>query len=331
LQRSDTILAVTKVGPVAWLGYVAVRAVFAIMQMFPIDWNLRTARILARVWPVLWPRHRQRALAHLCVAFREQSLRCLTRIADQCLASWTMFAVEVICLPRLVTPETWSRHIQLRDFDEALRLLLSGKGVILVTGHYGSFELMGHLLACLGFNVAAVMRPLDNAYINRFIVDSRRTHGLTLLDKKGAMQSAEQLLTDGALLAFIGDQDAGRKGLFVDFFGQPASTYKSIGILALATGAPIVVGYARRLGNAARYEVGVQRIIRSEEWEARDDPLKWITQAYTSAIESFVREAPEQYLWIHRRWKSQPGRKRDSAALSAPINLAPERAKERVG
>lgn len=313
-----------KAGTVAWLMYVAVRAVFAIMQMFPIDWNLRTARILARVWPVILPRHRQRALAHLCSAFADSPRSQLSRLADQCLASVTMFAVEAICLPRLINAQNWSRHVHLRDFDEALRLILSGKGVILVTGHYGSFELVGHLLACLGFNVTAVMRPLDNSYINRFIVDSRRTHGLTLLDKKGAMQSAEQLLADGAMLAFIGDQDAGRKGLFVDFFGQPASTYKSIGLLAMATGAPIVVGYARRLGDRARYEVGVERIIRQQDWESRNDPLAWITQAYTSAIESFVHEAPEQYLWIHRRWKSKQGSRRAvaSGATSPPAQPA---------
>ncbi|MGB2984802.1 MAG: lysophospholipid acyltransferase family protein, partial [Phycisphaerae bacterium] len=185
-------------------------------------------------------------------------------------------------------------------------VFLSGRGVILVTGHYGTFEVTGHLLAALGFDVAAIMRPLDNVYLNRFVVHSRRTHGLALLDTKGAMGGAEEILKEGKLLAFIGDQDAGRKGLFVDFFGQPASTYKSIGLLAMSSRCPIVVGYARRRGNVAQYDVGVQRIIYPYEWEPQDDPLRWITQAYTTAIEEMVCEAPDQYLWIHRRWKSKP-------------------------
>jgi KDO2-lipid IV(A) lauroyltransferase len=157
------------------------------------------------------------------------------------------------------------------------------------------------------------MRPLDNVYLNEFVVKTRRTHGLTLLDKKGAMTAAEGVIRQGSLLAFIGDQDAGRKGLFVDFFGRPASTYKSIGLLAMATGAPIIVGYARRRGNSPRYDIGVQRIIRPEEWERQDDPLRWITETYTSAIESIAREDPEQYLWIHRRWKSKPGSRRKAS------------------
>lgn len=296
-----------KSGPAAWLFYLAVRTVFALLQIFPIDWNLRTARSLARLWPRLMPRHRNRAIQHLAGAFPEHVRPSqIAAMADRCLENVAMFAVEVICLPRLLNAFTWSRYIELRQFDEALKLILNGKGVILVTGHYGSFEVPGHLLACLGFDVVAVMRPLDNVYLNRFIVRTRRTHGLTLLDKKGASADAEASLSEGRLLAFIGDQDAGRKGLFVDFFGRPASTYKSIGLLAMATGCPVVVGYARRLGRKARYEVGVQRIIRPEEWEHTGDPLRWITQAYTTAIEEIVRRAPEQYLWIHRRWKSQP-------------------------
>jgi len=294
-------------GPVAWLVYIAVRIVFAIMQVFPVDWNLRTARVLARIWARIMPRHRQRAVTHLRQTLGDQytpeQIQCL---ADRCLESVTMFAVEAICLPRLINAFTWSRYIRLVDFDDALRVFLEGRGAVLVTGHYGSFEVLGHLLAALGFETVAVMRPLDNAYLNAFIVSSRRTHGLTLLDKKGAAGEAEQRLRDGSLVGFIGDQDAGRKGIFVDFFGQPASTYKSIGLLAMAAEVPIIVGYARRLGNVARYDVGVQRIIRPREWQSQDDPLRWITQEYTSAIEAFVREAPQQYLWIHRRWKSQP-------------------------
>ncbi len=266
------------------------------------------------------PRHYDRAVAHLTAALGDRyNIQQIRRMAQRCLESVTMFAVEVICLPRMLTASSWSRYVRLTDFDDALDLILSGRGLILVTGHYGSFELMGHLLANLGLDVAAVMRPLDNVYLNRFVVVSRRTHGLALLDKKGAMARAEELLREGALLCFIGDQDAGRKGLFVDFFGRPASTYKSIALLAISTNAPVVVGYARRRGQRALYEVGVKQIIYPEQWEEQDDPIRWITQAYTAAIEAVVREEPEQYLWIHRRWKTKPrsGQKTPVHALSS--------------
>lgn len=296
-------------GPVAWLTYLAVRCILTLMQAFPLHWNLQTARLLARIWAFIMPRHRNRAIEHLRAAYPGQlATPDLERLADRCLESVTMFAVETMCLPRLVNAFTWSQYIQLRDFEPFLQRALRGEGMILVTGHYGPFELIGHLLACLGFRIHAVMRPLDNAYLNRYLVETRRTHGLNLLDKKGATAEAEEILRGGGLLAFIGDQDAGRKGIFVDFFGRPASTYKSIGLLAMTVNCPIVVGYTRRLGTLARYEIAVQRIIDPGEWAGRDDPLQWITQTYTSAIEEAVRQHPEQYLWIHRRWKSEPRR-----------------------
>jgi KDO2-lipid IV(A) lauroyltransferase len=294
-------------GVAAWLLYIAVRTAFAVLQVFPIEWNLRTARRLAKLWPRIMPRHRNRAIEHLTLAFDDTTGPVeIQRLADRCLENVAMFAVEAVCLPRLINAFTRSRYVRLVDFNEALDLIVSGRGVILVTGHYGSFELTGHLLAALGFDVTAVMRPLDNVYLNRFVVQARRTHGLTLLDKKGAMTHSRGILKEGGLLAFIGDQDAGRKGLFVEFFGRPASTYKSIGLLAMWTQCPIVVGYARRRGISAQYDVGIQRIIYPQEWESQSDPLRWITQTYTSAIEAMVCVEPEQYLWIHRRWKSQP-------------------------
>lgn len=296
-----------RTGVWSWMVYAAVRTAFGIMQIFPIDWNLRTARLGARCWRHLMPRHYRRAVDHLTGAFapREPAWK-IDRLARQCLESVAMFAVEAICLPRLVRPSSWHRYIRLARFDEMVRLQVNGRGAILVTGHYGSFELVGHLLACLRFDLAAVMRPLDNAYLNRFLVRSRKANGMTLLDKKGATAQAEELLRKGTMLGFIGDQDAGRKGVFVDFFGRAASTYKSIGLLAMSTESPIVVGYARRCGDRARYEIAVERVIHPTEWTDQKDPLRWITQEYTAAIERVVRRDPAQYLWIHRRWKSRP-------------------------
>lgn len=312
-------------GPAAWLAYFAARVVLTIMQAFPLHWNLQTARVLARIWAILMPRHRQRAIDHLRASYPDQlSPAEVDRLADRCLESVTMFAVETMCLPRLVNSFTWSQYIQLRDFEPFLQRMLRGEGMILVTGHYGPFELIGHLLACLGFRIHAVMRPLDNAYLNRYLVETRRTHGLNLLDKKGATDQAEGIVRSGGMLAFIGDQDAGRKGLFVDFFGRPASTYKSIGLLALSMNCPIVVGYARRLGREARYELAVQRTIVPADWANKEDPLMWITQAYTSAIEEAVRQEPDQYLWIHRRWKSEPRKGKRSGEREMAAGPEPE-------
>ena len=130
--------------------------------------------------------------------------------------------------------------------------------------------------------------------------------GQQILDKKGAAQYMEKIISSGATLCFIADQDAGRKGIFVDFFGRKASTYKSIGLIAVTNNIPIVVGCSRRIDNLFRFEIEVNRIIVPEEWADKDKPLEWITAEYTKAIEEFIREDPSQYWWLHRRWKHRP-------------------------
>jgi KDO2-lipid IV(A) lauroyltransferase len=319
-------------GPVAWALYVSLRFLLAVVQMLPVDSLVPIGHRLAAIWKRLSPRHRNLAIEHLERAMGDQySHEDIERIADQSLASVATFAMEVACAPRVLRPATWPRYITPVNFDETLALLVAGRGVILVTGHYGSFEMPGYLLANLGFETHAVMRPIDNEYINRFVVESRRAHGLHLLDKKGAMTDARSILERGCALAFIADQSAGRKGIFVDFFGRPASTYKSIGLLAMATESPIAVGYSRRIGDAFRFEVGVSRLIHPAEWADQDHPLRWITQAFSNAMEDFIRQEPGQYWWLHRRWKSQPKPRRDPPPAGPEEKIDPLFAEPRAG
>ena len=297
----------TKDGPLAWLQYAALRATAFLFHMFPVDLNLRTARSLGRIWWLIDRKHRNRTRDHLRLAYGDSlSPAEVDRLAQRSMQHLVMLVVEMMFTPRLINDWTWANYVTVTNFGEALRVLLNGRGAVLVTGHYGNWELTGHLLALYGFEVLAIMRPLDNVYLNRYLVRTRGSAGLELLDKKGASESAEAALRRGAALGFIADQNAGHKGLFVDFFGRKASTYKSIGLLAMAAEVPIIVGCARRTGDRLHYELCVERIIRPREWAGRDDPLTWITQEYTAAIERFVRRDPGQYLWMHRRWKTRP-------------------------
>jgi KDO2-lipid IV(A) lauroyltransferase len=301
-----------------WMQYAGLRVVNTVLHMFPVEWNLRTARILGRIWPVVMPRHYRRAKDHLRLAYGGTLSQAeVDRIALRSMQHLAMMAVEMAFAPRLIDEWTWPKYVRPVGIEEALQVLLRGKGALLLTAHFGSWELAGYLLATYGFDIVAIMRPLDNDYLNRFVVRTRQRRGLRLINKKGATAQAEEIIRGGAALGFIADQNAGSKGMFVDFFGVQASAYKSIGLLAMAMEVPILVGYARRVGDRFFYEVGVQRIIHPHEWQDQADPLRWITQEYTTAIETFVRKWPEQYLWIHRRWKSRPKAERLAVAVAA--------------
>jgi KDO2-lipid IV(A) lauroyltransferase len=217
-----------------------------------------------------------------------------------------MLFVEVLFTTRLVHLETWHKHIELENFREVVRLLTTGDGLILLTGHYGNWEILGYMLATLGFNTTSIARPLDNPYVNDWLLGVRERQGQRIIDKKGATTEVAPLLSRGGAVGFIADQNAGPKGLFVDFFGRKASTYKSIGLLAMEYDVPVVIGYARRVSGRFHFRVGVQDIIYPADWKAQDDPLRYITQRYTKGIEDIVRQDPGQYLWVHRRWKTRP-------------------------
>jgi KDO2-lipid IV(A) lauroyltransferase len=162
------------------------------------------------------------------------------------------------------------------------------------------------VLATLGFETTSIARPLDNPHVNRWLLGVREKQGQKIVAKKGATSEVTEVLGGHGTVGFIADQNAGSKGIFVDFFGRKASTYKSIGLLAMEYEVPVVVGYARRLGDRFRFEVGVQDVIYPDDWKDQPDPLRYITQRYTKGIEDFVRADPGQYLWVHRRWKTRP-------------------------
>ena len=217
-----------------------------------------------------------------------------------------MLAVDVLFTPRMVRKHNWRDYSRFKTVERAKWLMQEGKGSLMVGAHYGNFEILGYMLGLFGFNIYSIARPLDNRFINRYLYDVRQRAGQKIIDKKGAAELMDKIASMGATLCFIGDQDAGKKGIFVDFFGRKASTYKSIGLLAITNNIPIGVGYSRRVDNRFFFEIGAPRVIFPEEWADKDDPLQWVTAEYTKAIEQFVREDPTQYWWLHRRWKHRP-------------------------
>lgn len=298
------------------LEYVALRLWSLIIGCFPIETNLRTATVLGNIWWLLMKRHRDRAMDNLRPALGDlHDDRTLRRIARRSFEHFArLYLVEMIQTPRLISKWSWARYVSLGDLGPALRELLSDRGKLMVTPHFGNYELMGFTISRLGLAHTAIMRPLDNPLLNRYLVESRLASGISLVFKQGATDAIVPLLESGGAVGFIADQDAGRKGVFVDFFGRPASWYKSIGLLAMQLQIPIIVAHAHRIGRGFRYRIEVDRIIDPLEWEQRDDALRWITTQFAAAMESAIRRHPEQYLWVHKRWKSQPRAAPDAAA-----------------
>ena len=299
--------------------YVLFRLWGLIINCLPVEMSLHFGRAMGRMWWYISPRHRARALEHLrpSLGHRYGEAR-LAEIARRSFEHFAqVFLVELVMTPRLITPWSWSRYVELGNLDAALRLLLERRGLIMITAHFGNFELLGYTISRLGLPINAVMRPLDNPLLTDLLVQTRASSGLSLLFKRGASERFEQILDEGGALCFIADQDAGRKGVFADFFGRKASWYKSIGLLAMHKRVPVVVGHAVRTREGMHYRVEVERIIQPEEWEPQPDGLAWLTGQFAAALQSAITRWPEQYLWMHRRWKTRPPEELRADAASA--------------
>lgn len=231
------------------LQYIGLRVVSMALHSFPIDANLETARLLGSLIYQVDKKHRDRSLGNLRRSFPDMPERKREELARHSVQQLIMLFVEVLFTTRLIRIDTWSRFVELEKFDEVIKLLMErDRGLILLTGHYGNWEILGYVLATLGFETTSVARPLDNPYVNRWLMGVREKQGQRIIAKKGATSEITEVLDAKGAVGFIADQNAGSKGIFVDFFGRKASTYKSIGLLAMHYNVPVVIGYARRQG-----------------------------------------------------------------------------------
>jgi Kdo2-lipid IVA lauroyltransferase/acyltransferase len=299
--------------------YIGTRCLIAAASVPPISLSREGARVIGR-WYANSPinrRHMKRAHGNLRVAFPDWPDDRIHRTAVQSHEHLVMFGAEMAYAPRLLTDDGWFNHIYLSSLEPALQALIGAGPCILITGHCGNWEILGYTLAVLGFPMHAVYRPLDIPALDRWVRRARSRRGLELVDKFGAVRRLPLLIEAGAPLGLVADQNGGDRGVFVPFFNRLTSTYKSIGLLALQYNARVVCGFAHRQApgegrDAALlgYQLRVTDAFGPEDWSSHPDPLFYLTARYRRAIEQMVRIAPDQYLWMHRIWRSRPRHER---------------------
>lgn len=293
-----------------WLDYAVyllVRLIVCLAQALSVRQSYQLADALAALMYKVDRRHRQVALDNLSHAFGEQyDHHQRDALVRGVYRHFCRMMMEMLHIPRKLHPTTWRDRIELVGHEGVLDRLLQGGPVILLTGHFGNWEMAGYLFGVFGFPPNSVARELDNPFLDRFLRKFRERTGQKMIPKNGGYEQMLDVLRSGGVLSMLADQDAGPRGLFVDFFGRPASTHKAIALLSLEHQAPVVVGYARRIGPGFRYEVGTEEIIDPSELTGEAGDVKLVTQRFTHALERVIRRDPDQYLWLHRRWKNQP-------------------------
>ena len=248
---------------------------------------------------------------HLQIAFPEHDSGWWRRVAR---GSYMHLAREAAMTLRLsrMAPEDIVRRTEMEGFEALRDAAEGGRGAVVISGHLGNWEIAAAAVAARGMPMDVAAHLQKNPLFHRHMLEVWDRLGLTVMVKNEAFRLVPQALAAGRVVALISDQNMRKRGVFVDFFGRSAATARGPALFALRTRAPVFFGVAvRKHGFPSRYRVIIERIPLSEgapDGEGATDAhaIRDLTQKHVSRLEAHIREAPSQYFWQHRRWKTRP-------------------------
>lgn len=299
-----------------WLVYVVIRVVICIVQSMSIELYDLLARGVAILASDILRIRRGVVDENLRHAFPDWDAAKRRQVNRRMWHHLLLMVGEVAHAHRRIHETSFHKHVVFRDKPTLVRYLLDSRPTVLVTAHYGNFEVAGYVLGMFGFPSFTIARRLDNRYLDRFVNRFRGSTGQYILPKQGCAPQVEAILESGGTLSLLGDQHAGEKGCWVEFLGRPASCHKAVALFTLTSGAPELVCYLRRLGQPMRFEIGVAGVADPAQWDGQLAGVKPLTRWYNERLEEMIRESPDQYWWVHRRWKGRLPARRPRASHS---------------
>ncbi|MCL2878522.1 MAG: lysophospholipid acyltransferase family protein [Acidobacteria bacterium] len=292
----------------SWPIYFIARLVIAFFRVIPRAAGAAVIRQLATVFYYLDARHRHIADVNLRIAFPEMPPRRRNAVARRSFQNAGMNLLEISRLD-MSTPENIS---SLADYDKADGLnnyraaLNQGRGILYLTGHFSSWELLPTAHALHGYPLSFTTRPLDNVRLEKYLRRIRESKGNTVIYKKDSARRILKELKAGRTVGVLMDQNVNpAEGVFADFFGVPAATSTGVALLALRTEAPVLTGYLTPLRNG-RYTFKFLPPLDMVRTGDTAEDLRVNTQRLNNVLERIIREQPESWLWGHKRWKNRP-------------------------
>jgi len=234
-------------------------------------------------------------------AFPMLPARAIRQVARAAYRHFGRVAVSFAWLPRL-GPHALKRWIFIKGLEVFDEVLQRGKGAIIVSGHLGNWELMGATVAALGYPVTYVVTTQRNKRVEALMDGLRESAGIEIVKMREGVRGVLSALKRNRLVAILMDQDAHEAGAFVPFFGRAASTPKGAAVFHLKTGSPLIFVRSCRISRE-RYVIHFEEL-NTAILEPRN--AETITALATRELEDAIRETPEQWFWMHRRWKTRP-------------------------
>jgi KDO2-lipid IV(A) lauroyltransferase len=282
-----------------------VRLLVALPRVFPLKTSVKLGGVLGLVAFDVARIRRRVTLANLDRAFGDGlAAGEKVRIGRASYVNFAKSIIEFASLGRL-KKEDYPKIVRFEGLENLRDPIARGHGVLAVTGHFGSWELLGAGVASLGLPVDFLVGEQANNLVNDLMNGLRRSAGIGIIERGVAARGVFEALRKRRIVALLADQDAGKAGVFVEFFGTPASTFQGPAQFACRTGSPLVCCAIVRRADET-HDAILFPPIYPDALADRDAEVLRLTREHTKILEDCVRRYPEQYFWAHRRWKTRP-------------------------
>ena len=274
--------------------YLALRVLSRILKIFSIKKLNIISQNLASIFFNYIPKRKKTALKNLKIAFPDESDEWINTTLKKCYNFFIFNFLQFLAFPF----DPSSIEIKIVGEEHLKNAVNQKKGTVLVSAHFGSWEILGHWFGKNNYPLVGIAQKQKNKGANLFFEEKRQLSGIKQVYRKSSMDSLYDVLNANEILGLVSDQDAKRKGVFVDFFDKPASTHKGAALFHLNTDASLIYGICVQ-ENMGKYRVEFIPINPSKK------SVEDITQLYTTIIEQSIKKYPEQYFWFHNRWKTK--------------------------
>ena len=273
--------------------YHFLRVISKVIAKFSLRNQVLISQHIASILYYYIPKRRKVAIKNLRTAFPEYSDIWIQNMLKKCYKFFIYNFIQFLAFPK----STDSIKIQINGQVALDNALEKGKGVILISAHFGAWEILGHWLGVNNYPLRGVAQRQKNKGANKFFEEKRQLSGIKHIYRKVGMDVLYNILKENKILGLVSDQDAKNKGIFVNFFNTPASTHKGAAIFHLNTSAPMIFGLCIQTG-FQEYKIELIPIIPV------NNTIEDITKQYTLTLEKIIRKYPEQNFWFHNRWKT---------------------------
>lgn len=289
-----------------FIAYIIVRLLNKILSFVPISVSLWIGRRLGSLAFFFNKKRRLVAYANLKAAFaKEKSPEELKGITKRVYQNMAQTFAEVLNLTK-VSRKYVDKYVEVVNMERIRNAAKSGRGTILLTGHFGDWELSSLVSSVEGFPILVLAREQKMKRLNELLNRLRESNGCKVIRKGMSTKNILRALYDKNIVGILSDQDAGRNGMFVNLFGRPTSSHSGPMEIAKHTGSLILPNFIVRTGGP-HHKLYLEEYIDFNDLKSEDD-VKEALQRFTSLLESYIRKYPDQWLWLHKRWKSTPTR-----------------------